>query len=388
MSEARINRISNESGTGGPTLSGITTFSGLNYFVPPKGTTAERPSNAPPGSLRFNTDSAHIEYYDGIQWLDFEAFNVEIGISTAAAPASGGLGHRGVFAGGYSPDGPTSSNKINYVNIASTGNAIEFGILTQARIALGALSSSTRSVFAGGLLNPANQSTIDFITISSTGNATSFGSLSVARHWVQTGSNSTRGLFAAGNSGGSPVSHVNIIDYITIASTGNAVDFGDISYLASVTSGSSCCSSTRAIFAGGAVPGGGLQNNIEFVTISTLGNSVDFGDATINRGRDGRCSNATRGLFGGNSGQSNTIEYITIAQLGNSIDFGDLTQGRENLNACSSPTRGVWGGGQTPTNQNTIDYVTIMSTGNAIDFGDLTYVSNHNCACSNGHGGL
>jgi hypothetical protein len=79
MSEARINRISNEKGDGGPSLSGITTFSGLNYFVPPKGTTAERPSDCPPGSIRFNTDSAHLEYFDGLQWLEFEATNDELG---------------------------------------------------------------------------------------------------------------------------------------------------------------------------------------------------------------------------------------------------------------------------------------------------------------------
>jgi hypothetical protein len=93
MSEARIDRISNENNTGGPTLSGITTFSGQNYFVPPKGTTAERPSDCPPGSIRFNTDSAHLEYFDGLQWLEFEAFNNELGVN-------GALGNRGLFGGG------------------------------------------------------------------------------------------------------------------------------------------------------------------------------------------------------------------------------------------------------------------------------------------------
>ena len=84
----------------------------------------------------------------------------------------------------------------------------------------------------------------------------------------------------------------------------------------------------------------------------------------------------------------NQIDYITIATLGNAIDFGDLTQARENLSGCSSSIRGCFGGGQTPTNLNTIDYVTIMSIGNAIDFGDMTMLSNHLAACSNAHGGL
>jgi hypothetical protein len=38
MSEARIDRIANENNTAGPIISGITTFSGQNFFVPPKGT--------------------------------------------------------------------------------------------------------------------------------------------------------------------------------------------------------------------------------------------------------------------------------------------------------------------------------------------------------------
>ncbi len=45
MSEARVNNLSNESNTGGPTISGITTFSGTNFFVPPVGNTQQRPEN-------------------------------------------------------------------------------------------------------------------------------------------------------------------------------------------------------------------------------------------------------------------------------------------------------------------------------------------------------
>ena len=56
MSEARVNNLSNESNTGGPSISGITTFSSPYFFVPPVGTTAERPDNPENGSIRFNTD--------------------------------------------------------------------------------------------------------------------------------------------------------------------------------------------------------------------------------------------------------------------------------------------------------------------------------------------
>ena len=131
MSEARIDRISNENNTGGPTLSGITTFSGQNYFVPPKGTTAERPSDCPPGSIRFNTDSAHLEYFDGLQWLEFEAFNDELGVN-------GALGNRGLFGGGFTP---AATNTIEYITISTLGNSQDFGDLSQVRSYVTACSS-------------------------------------------------------------------------------------------------------------------------------------------------------------------------------------------------------------------------------------------------------
>jgi len=391
MSEARINRISNESGTGGPILSGITTFSGLNYFVPPKGTTAERPSNAPPGSLRFNTDSAHIEYFDGLQWLDFEAFNVEIGISTAAAPASSGTGHRGVFGGG---DNPSDQSRLDFITISSLGNSIQFGSLTDARTALSACSSSTRAVFCGGYLS--TETITDFVTFSSGGSATSFGNLTLSgtsRIFTASLSSSTRGITAGGTTSlSAPGTLTNVIDYITIASQGNSQDFGDLT--SSRYNGASCASSTRGIFGGGyGAVGSNRTNTIEYVTISTLGNAIRFGslDAVYSHVRG--CSNATRGIFaaGFNPTMTNTIQFITIASTGNTQDFGDLTSARVQPSSCSSPTRGVFIGGNEPSSRvNTIDCVNIMTTGNSLDFGDMNTASPAAAqgACSNGHGGL
>ena len=82
------------------------------------------------------------------------------------------------------------------------------------------------------------------------------------------------------------------------------------------------------------------------------------------------------------------IDYCTIATLGNFIDFGDLTTSRRSGSSCSSSTRGLLGGGTTPVNQNIIDYVTIASTGNATDFGDLSYAARGTNANSDVHGGL
>ena len=45
--------------------------------------------------------------------------------------------------------------------------------------------------------------------------------------------------------------------------------------------------------------GGSSQNTIDFVTIATTGNATDFGDLITGRRWLAGCSNGSRGLFGG-----------------------------------------------------------------------------------------
>ena len=388
MSEARIDRISNENNTGGPTLSGITTFSGQNYFVSPKGTTAERPSDCPPGSIRFNTDSAHLEYFDGLQWLEFEAFNNELGIANNAAGTSGGLGTRGIFGGGA--DGPTNKNDIEYVTISTQGTSIDFGTLNISGAYVTSCSSSTRGIF----FNAQNSTAVDYITISSTGNGVSFVTASNDYNQAASCSNEIRGFRVGGSDAG--VTY-NSIYYVTIATTGTFEDFGD---LTNPTQGrlsfQAVNSSTRGLFAGGrSSPSQPVAvNTIDYITMMSTGNSVDFGDLTQARRFLSPTCNATRGLFaGGYVGPSplntvNTIDFITMASLGNAQDFGDLQNGMNtgNNGNCSSSTRGLFTGAA-PDNT-LIEYVTITSTGNAQDFGNLNTARRYVGACSNGHGGL
>ena len=53
-------------------------------------------------------------------------------------------------------------------------------------------------------------------------------------------------------------------------------------------------SGTRAVYCGGITPSG--TNVMQFVQIMTTGDSVDFGDLTIGRGHGDACSNAHGGL--------------------------------------------------------------------------------------------
>ena len=132
---------------------------------------------------------------------------------------------------------------------------------------------------------------------------------------------------------------------------------------------------TRGVF-------GGSNNVMDYVQIPTTGDAIDFGDLSetffINKALGGRI----RGIFAGDRPSTNKIEFITFSSTGDSQDFGDLTDGREDPAGVSNGIRGCFGGGAPyPSNVNTIDYITIAQTGNAVDFGDLTRVTRHHGSC-------
>ena len=126
MSRLNVGNLFNENEDGAPVVSGISTFSSPNYFVPPSGSTAQRPSNPGEGMIRFNTDSGHLEYYTGTHWADVITNNNELGDQNNTN-SSGGTGTRAVFGGGVVPG---ETNIIDYVNHSTLGNAQDFGDLT------------------------------------------------------------------------------------------------------------------------------------------------------------------------------------------------------------------------------------------------------------------
>jgi hypothetical protein len=136
------------------------------------------------------------------------------------------------------------------------------------------------------------------------------------------------------------------------------------------------------------------QNVIEYITIASTGDVTDFGDLLAAKSTSAGASSAVRGINGGglNPGDSagiNVIEYVTIASTGDSTDFGDLTRSNYLISATSNSTRAVFGGGLTG-NVNIMDFVTIASAGNAADFGNLITASSGRASGSNAdsHGGL
>ena len=382
MSQINVRNLSNENDDGAPDIVGVSTFSATSYFVPPVGTTAQRPKNPQGGELRFNTDTASLEYFKGdtLGWTQIEMTSPDL---------DGGA--RAFFAGGNEPG---ACNLIDYSTISTLGNALDFGDLVTIKQRMAPAASSTRGIVAGGYNVPASSpgfiNDIDYFTFSSTGNAADFGNLTRTHNRIGGVSNQTRACFGGGN----PES--DVIDYITIAQTGNAVDFGNLTNGRQSAKG--LASSTRGLFCGGYDGSDPYVsvNLVDYITISTTGNATDFGDLNRIAFAGGTCSNSTRGLYtagyGAPSSPSlvNSIAYCTIATLGDFIDFGDATVATRDCTSAASPTRALTsvGGYDNSINQNTIDYVEIATTGNAKDFGDLTDQRNALEGQSNAHGGL
>ena len=301
---------------------------------------------------------------------------------------------RGAFA--QTAAYPNTNNSISYIDIASQGTAKDFGDLTAAgRYGCGN-SSATRGVSGSAI---GRYATMDYFTLATTGNALSFGTLTYNNYAQASVANSTRIVWISGYSPSPVNGNINVMTYITTATKGNGTDFGDYTdgekarYI-----GGNISSPTRGLAFGG-YHDPNYTSNIDYVTIGTTGASQDFGDLSgINSGCPG-CSDSTRGvIFGGYTSQSpevttNRIDMVTIATTGTATDFGDIPTAKAYGAACSNSIRGVHCVGGYPGTDNSMSYVTIQTTGNAQDFGDLPTGetggdSSENNNFSDSHGGL
>mgnify|MGYP001239768770 CR=1 FL=1 len=272
----------------------------------------------------------------------------DFGDLTQARESLGGAASsvRGVFSGGLL-SAPTNRDEIDYVTIASAGNAIDFGNVTDSgRRVQNSLSSSTRGVNLGGYKDSISQNVniMDYIEIATTGNALDFGDITTKRRGGGACSSPTRGIYAGGFS--SVVEE--IIEFLTIASKGNTVRFGELSFRAYGQMGVS--NTVRGIMAGGNQDGSSTGNRAEvsYITIASEGNAIYFGDLTVAREGGGTgASNSIRGVFtGGQEGPTrvNVIDYIAISTGGDAIDFGDLSAGIRKGHAGLSDSHGGLGG--------------------------------------------
>ena len=126
MSDFRVNSITNQDGSAGPQVCGVSTFSGKSGV------------QIPSGSSEFRRQD-------------------------------GGGRSMGLIAGAQS-----GNATMNKVEIPTTGDATDFGDATIANEHRAGISNSIRGVNAGSG-SPAIGNTIDFITIATTGDAVDFG---------------------------------------------------------------------------------------------------------------------------------------------------------------------------------------------------------------------
>ena len=301
---------------------------------------------------------------------------------------------RCVWAGGYNKSGSPSSNtsRIDFVNSHTLGNSRSFGDLSAAGQDAHGSGNAERGLFGGRF----NSDAIEYITIASEGNSIDFGNSTQARYYTACASSSTRSLTIGGYPSSSAV---NTIDYVQIMTLGNALDFGDLSG-SRLTDGSAFSNGIEAFVCGG-YPA--VNETYEVIKISSTGSSI-AGDKTRsgNQWPGAGCSNSTRGIWAGGANSSNVytqeISYITMASKGNARHFGDLSRAVQGgAGGGSNATRGIiaWGrDGFSPyPDLNTLEFITFSTTGNAKDFGDLRSETprahtRHISPVSDSHGGL
>ena len=237
-----------------------------------------------------------------------------------------------------------------------------------------------RAVSFGGD-TPSYRDTIQYYAITSTGNASDFGDLSENANFGMAGSGRGRGVFGKGSAEG----YSNKIQKVTIKTTANASDFGDLTVARDQCTCNAPSNGVRCLWAAGAVPGGSDENRIGYTTIMGNGGASDFGDHASGQPRKQQAavSNATRAVWCGGYLYNNpgaTMQYVTIMTTGNSASFGNMANGRRSGAGAGSGTlgRGIVGGGVSPTSPgssgtyNYIDYFAVDTTGDGTDFGDLT----------------
>jgi hypothetical protein len=315
-----------------------------------------------------------------------------------------------------------------YITIDTPSNAVKFGDLylipdTPERLAssyvntgqwtnMGGTTDFSRAVFAGGSYaynysNPtgvinttvySNQlgssDLMQYITISTPGTAQVFGNLvgNGSRPFNGEITDSSRGIFKRGKQYVAS-SLFGYLDYISIGTLGNAVNFGDTLYH---NRAGTVTDMSLGVMSGG--NGGAAyrpynaseeNNTIEYITISTPGNGVNFGNLVNVISSNSGTSNFSRGIFAGGMAQRNSptnngannysttyMEYITIGTPGNAASFGNMSVGRgAGLSSTSSGTgnRAVLAGGYDGNYQgrDTMEYTTIDTQSTAQVFGNL-----------------
>ena len=356
-----------------------------NHFSVPVGDTAQRneTSGYGEGTVRYNRDLGTMEFFNGSEWRQFN-YQTDVQHNPSARG-------RGLWAGGT----PSALQfAVDYVNIATRGNTINWGDMRVGRyVGQNAVGGEVRVVFCGGYgLSPSPETSdvnaMDYGTIASGGQCVDFGNLTRTDRGAGTGGNSTRGIYWGGQS--APAER---IDYFEIQTTGNAIEFANLG--GSARSGHMCLASPIKCVRS---PSGGNVSNMESLNFNTTGKVDDFGDARTTAYYLGTASNGVRGILAGgtnplaspsfgNNHIETRVQHFNFASGGNTTPFGDLQQGSA-YSGASSMTRGCFSSFYSQANSGHVESIEIASDGNGIDFGDSSDHFASGIGASDCHGGL
>ena len=238
-----------------------------------------------------------------------------------------------------------------------------------------------RAVIAGGF-SPSIQTVMEYLTIATTGNGTEFGNMSRDSAQGAIAASSTRGVVGGYRSNTpSPNSMTSDMKYFTFSSGGGVSDFGDFNVAMYERQASG--NNTRGIFFGGILQPVG-QNVIEYITMASTGDASEFGDLNYAGSNcHATIASPTRAVNITGAYSQCVIEYVTIATTGNAVHFGTTGRWNAEPGGASNSIRGIFSGGYvSPALLNIIEYITIATEGNTVDFGDLPFINNQQCAAA------
>ena len=377
MSELKVDTIVNLAGTGkpnlpvAPSLGGTALASANTYIYTSSGTEPSSPKN---GHLWWDSSKEKVMLY-----INGEFKQVTLnGVYTSAS----NYGDRGFSFG---DDGTVQPERIQYVDLTSAGNAADFGDLTVGGAESSACSNGTTAFRMGGHNGSGTrQNVIESWTTSTLGNGSDFGDLTSACNYCHGDSDGITGICVLGDTG----SYVDTIDRFTMASAGNATDHGNLTYARAYGGSGASVATARMINLAGYGSGGtsGYHDDCDYITITTAGNAVDFGDLIeanhyctgVGSGSGDRVLQLGGTANTGSGGfRHDRIQYFDLSTLGNATDAGNLLTINGEVSAgMNTATHGFKGGGYGASAVvNTIQRTDLATGGNATDWGDLLQAS-------------
>ena len=343
MADFNVNHITGKQGQQGTVLAGVTTVSSTGSMRIPSGPTAYRGNSGRgifSGGVEPNSVK-NIDYINIVSTGNATAWGELIDYGTSMhGSASNNI--RGAFCGGFT--GAPSNARISTIQaltIPTEGEMIDFGYLQFNSQQLSGAGNATRGIYTNGYAYP-NMSPVSSNSLNMSYTMIEFMSGAIQEDFGDIIDNAAcrdlaavethiRGYFAGGEGTGqdSP-SHNKNITIKGFADNSESLNFGELSQ--NSLRGSGVGSATRGVFLLGQLTGTNTLTNImEYITLTTSGEVTDFGDITTvtSNNNNNSASNTIRGVYhiprsslGG--AELNTLEYITIASTGNATDFGDL----------------------------------------------------------------